>query len=54
MTETEFHAYCLAKWREREMTFDPRVRRVEPDAMDRASGTWAKFVAECQASLRIR
>lgn len=48
MDETEFHAFVLAKWRERELTFPPRVRRMNPDDMDRAIGTWAKFVRECR------
>jgi hypothetical protein len=50
-SEAEFEAYCLKRWREREMTFLPRTRRLEPDAMDRANGVWGKFVSECRATL---
>lgn len=46
LSEVDFHAMALRKWREREMTFPARVRRLEPDAMDRAAGTWSKFIAE--------
>lgn len=31
---------ALAIWREREMQFPSRVRRIEPDDFDHASGTW--------------
>lgn len=33
-------ARALKLWRDREMQFPPRVRRMNPDALDRMSGAW--------------
>jgi hypothetical protein len=35
---------ALELWREREMHFPPFTRRMTPDAMDKASGTWARML----------
>ncbi len=40
---------ALAMWREREMDFPPRVRRMNPDAIDRATGAWQLVVAAAAA-----
>lgn len=40
---------ALAMWREREMDFPPRVRRMNPDAIDRATGAWGLMVAAAAA-----
>jgi len=46
---------ALEIWREREMQFEPRIRRMKPDEIDRASGAWlscviaaAKEKAQCR------
>jgi len=31
---------ALRIWRDREMTFPPRIRRMTPDSLDRATGAW--------------
>jgi hypothetical protein len=31
-------------WREREMTFPPRVRRMIPDAIDYITGAWSRLL----------
>lgn len=35
---------ALELWRQRELTFEPRVRRMNPDDLDRATGAWASCV----------
>jgi hypothetical protein len=35
---------ALELWREREMGLAPRVRRMSPDALDKASGAWASCI----------
>lgn len=40
---------ALAMWRLREMDFPPRVRRMNPDAIDRATGAWQMIVAAAAA-----
>jgi len=50
MSEEEFHVFALQKWREREMTFPERTRRLKPDAWDYAAGAWARFIKELHVS----
>ncbi len=40
---------ALAIWREREIGFPPRVRRFNPDELDRESGAWAACMREARA-----
>ncbi|ARO53960.1 hypothetical protein B2G69_07220 [Methylorubrum zatmanii] len=37
---------ALRLWREREMRFPAFTRRMKPDALDHASGAWARAVEE--------
>lgn len=37
-------AMALELWRHREMTFPGFTRRMTPDALDRASGAWARML----------
>lgn len=37
---------ALAIWQNRERQWPARVRRMEPDAMDRVTGAWARVVAQ--------
>ena len=41
ITREMVEAEALRLWREREMSFPERVRRMTPDSMDVASGAWA-------------
>lgn len=36
----EIDAKALIVWREREMQFEPRVRRMNPDTLDHMTGAW--------------
>jgi hypothetical protein len=33
-------------WRERELQFDPRCRRMKPDEIEKATGTWAACIVQ--------
>ena len=37
---------ALKLWREREQTFPPFVRRMKPDALDYATGAFARIVEQ--------
>jgi hypothetical protein len=39
---------ALRLWRERELDFPPRVRRMTPDDFDHASGAWDRMLAEAR------
>ena len=45
---------ALELWREREMVFPERVRRMKPDDMDRASGAWAIIRNKAQLEVLAR
>ena len=46
MSESEMvERRALELWRAREMTFPPRVRRMTPDALDYATGAWARVLS---------
>lgn len=42
---------ALAIWQAREETFPLRLRRMKPDDMDSASGTWALVMRQARAAL---
>lgn len=44
---------ALKMWREREMTFPARVRRLSPDDFDHASGAWERMLAEAARELGV-
>jgi hypothetical protein len=52
--ETPVEKRALEIWQRREMDFPPRVRRMYPDELDRASGTWAIVLAEARIELEGR
>lgn len=43
---------ALAMWREREMTFPAFTRRMNPDEIDMASGTWAAMMERARIAER--
>ena len=42
--------HALRLWREREMQFPPRVRRMMPDDLDIATGAWAACIEAALAA----
>lgn len=46
-------ARALEIWRERERTMPERVRRMNPDALDYASGAWWACMVKAGLELRI-
>jgi hypothetical protein len=42
---------ALEIWRERELSFPDRVRRMTPDVLDRASGAW--WACRMKAALEL-
>ena len=48
----EVETLALRLWRERELAFPPRVRRMTPDNFDRASGAWDRMLDEAGYVLR--
>jgi hypothetical protein len=51
---TPAETLALRLWRERELGFPPRTRRMAPDALDVASGAWALMVEEAERQIRPR
>lgn len=49
---TPIEQRALELWREREMDFPPRVRRMNPDALDMATGAWASCLAKAMTERR--
>lgn len=49
---TEVELLALEMWREREMKFPLRVRRMVPDRMDIWSGAWQKMVEKAEATIK--
>jgi hypothetical protein len=45
-------AVALRLWREREMMFPRFVRRMEPDALDWATGAWPRVLVEATDMVR--
>ena len=50
-TEQAIEERALEMWQQREMDFPPRVRRMHPDALDMASGAWARCLLMAQEEL---
>lgn len=42
---------ALEMWRKRELSLQPRLRRMEPDDMDRATGVWLKVMMEAATAV---
>lgn len=42
---------ALAIWQARENTFEPRLRRMQPDHIDSATGSWALCVEQAVAAI---
>ncbi len=54
ITREMVEAEAMRLWREREMCFPARVRRMKPDDLDFANGTWAGMIATAITNLRER
>jgi hypothetical protein len=50
MTPVEREA--LRIWQEREMRFEPRLRRMRPDTIDMATGAWIDCLFQAAENLR--
>lgn len=51
VTEAQFDAGALAIWREREKEFPAYTRRMTPDDLDCAGGSWARVVGYARACI---
>lgn len=51
-TPDEIKARALELWREREMAFPARCRRMTPDSLDMATGAWMNCVMKAWKELR--
>lgn len=51
-TPEEIKARALELWREREMAFPARCRRMMPDAIDMATGAWMSCVMKAWSEMR--
>lgn len=47
----DIHARALEIWRGRETDFPPRVRRMDPDDMDKTSGAWGRVFEQAAREL---
>jgi hypothetical protein len=45
------YARALVIWREREDGYPPRVRRMAPDDLDKASGAWGRVMQQAAQEL---
>lgn len=51
LRERDEECVALALWHARERRFPERVRRMNPDAMDKTTGAWALCIEDARAAL---
>lgn len=51
LTYAAIHTRALKIWRDNEMTYPSRVRRMTPDDLDMASGAWGRVFEQAAREL---